>query len=79
MNKDKGDEPENCIINNKINWNTIDKQTYQTMLTQDFQEELSVIGDTSDYINKLAEILMLNKPKLWAKKDVNLGLQKFQL
>jgi hypothetical protein len=26
-------------------------------LTQDFQEELSVIGDTSDYINKLAETL----------------------
>ena len=58
VKKDKRDEPDNCIINNKINWNTIDKQTYQTMLTQDFQEELSVIGDTSDYINKLAETLM---------------------
>ena len=57
MNKDKRDKPENCIINNKINWNTIDKQTYQTLLIQDFQEELSVIGDTSDYINKLAETL----------------------
>jgi hypothetical protein len=26
VNKDKRDEPENCIINNKINWNAIDKQ-----------------------------------------------------
>ena len=33
VKKDKRDEPDNCIINNKINWNTIDKQTYQTMLT----------------------------------------------